>query len=283
MLAVGLALLASACWGVADFIAGLTSRRISALLVLLVQQAVGTAIAGAAVLIATEGLPNGRGILLSVLAGVAGAVALGAFYRALAVGTMSVVAPISASGVTLPVAFGIATGDTLSALIAIGLVMTVAGVVLASREVHDDGAPAGGSRASIGLALIAAVGFGTFFTVSDGAADESVLWLLVISRATAIVLLGAVIVATGERPAMPSRIDLRTLAIVGALDLAATGLYAVANTEGLLSVVAVVGSLYPVATVLLARFVLHERLRSVQLAGVVLAFAGVAAVVGGTA
>ena len=283
MLAVGLALLASACWGVADFVAGLKSRRLAALVVLLVQQAAGLVIVAVAVAAVGEGLPGGRAILLSVGAGVAGAVALGAFYRALAVGTMSVVAPISASGVTLPVAFGLATGDELGALVALGLVLTVVGVVLASREVHEDAAAAHGSRAAIGLALVAAAGFGAFFTLSDGAADESVLWLLVISRTTAVVLLVAALAAVRERPVPPSRADLPALALVGVLDLAATGLYALANTEGLLSVVSVVGSLYPVATVLLAWIVLRERLRGGQLAGVVIAFCGVAAVVGGTA
>jgi drug/metabolite transporter (DMT)-like permease len=281
VLAVGLALLASACWGVADFIAGLTSRRLAALLVLLVQQAVGGVIVAVVVLAAGEEPPGDRAIVLSVLAGVAGAVALGAFYRGLAVGTMSVVAPISASGVTLPVAFGIATGDEVGALVAVGLVLTIAGVVLASRERDEHGAPAA-SRASIGLALVAAAGFGAFFTLSDGAADDSVLWLLLISRTTAVILLALVIAATRTQPQVPRARDLWTLSLVGVLDLAATGLYAVANTEGMLSVVAVVGSLYPVATVLLARAILGERLRAAQLAGVVLAFAGIGVVIAGT-
>jgi drug/metabolite transporter (DMT)-like permease len=185
--------------------------------------------------------------------------------------------------VTLPVAFGIATGDDVATLVAVGLVLTVAGVVLASREAAE-GEQARASRQSVLLALVAAAGFGTFFTLSDGAADESVPWLLVISRTTAVVLLVAVlaVVARDGAVARPPRAVLPVLVLVGALDLAATGLYALANTKGLLSIVAVVGALYPVTTVLLARAVLGERLRSAQLAGVVLAFVGVAAVVGGT-
>src|SRR3712207_1766791 len=107
MLAVALSIAASACWGVADFGAGLLSRRASAVLILLVQQAVGVVIVGAIVLARSEGPPGGEAIALSVLAGAAGAFALGCFYRALAVGTMSVVAPISAAGVTLPVVVGV--------------------------------------------------------------------------------------------------------------------------------------------------------------------------------
>jgi uncharacterized membrane protein len=251
------------------------------LVVLLVQQAVGVVIAGALIAATGDGLPGSKAVLLSLAAGAAGALALGAFYRALAVGTMSVVAPISASGVTLPVAVGIATGDRPSTVQAVGLVLTVVGVVLASREVHA-GAPPAGARTSVVLALLAAVGFGSFFTLADGAAEDSVLWLLVISRTTAVVLLAGILAATGAGGAV-ARLAPRTVAtlmLVGALDLAATGLFALASTEGELAVVAVVGSLYPVATVLLARLVLDEQLRGPQWAGVALAFAGVAAVAG---
>lgn len=281
MLAVGLALAASACWGVADFTAGLLSRRLSAVLILLIQQAFGVLVVAVVVLARTEGPPDGRAIALSLLAGLAGAIALGCFYRALAVGTMSVVAPISASGATLPVVVGIATGERPSALQAVGLAVTMIGVLLASREVHDGDEARDAARTSILLALVAAVGFGAFFTLSDAAADESVLWLLLVGRGVSVVLLVAVVAAAAERPARPARRDLATMCLVGALDLLATGLYAVANTEGLLAVVAVVGSLYPVTTVLLARVVLHERLRTAQAAGVLLAFLGVAAVAGG--
>jgi drug/metabolite transporter (DMT)-like permease len=250
--------------------------------VLLVGQAVGVAIAGAIIVAVGEGAPSGRAVLLSALAGAAGAIALGAFYRGLAVGTMSIVAPISASGVTLPVAVGIATGDRPSALQAAGLAITVVGIVLASREAEQvaEGRAGGTSRRSVALALVAAVGLGLYFTLSDPAADESVLWLLLVARTTAVVLLTGAAVAVRASVAMPPR-DLGTLALIGVLDLTATGLYGLANTEGLLSVVAVVGALYPVTTVLLARTVLHERLARMQAAGVALAFTGVAAVAAG--
>jgi drug/metabolite transporter (DMT)-like permease len=215
-----------------------------------------------------------------VLAGLTGALALGTFYRALAVGTMSVVAPISASGVTLPVVVGVATGDRPSAIQAVGLAITFTGVILASREVHEGEDGGGGSRQSIVLALIAAVGFGLFFTLTDAVADDSILWLLLLGRCASVLVLVA-LVAVRPPAVRPSRADLLPLAAIGALDLLATGLYALAMTEGLLSVVAVIGALYPVATLLLARGLLKERLRRGQQAGVVLAFAGVAAVAAG--
>jgi drug/metabolite transporter (DMT)-like permease len=248
--------------------------------VLLGQQLAGGLIAAAVIVAAGEALPGGRAVWLSLVAGLTGAVALGAFYRALAVGTMSIVAPISASGVTLPVVVGIAGGDRPSALQAAGLAVTVAGVMLASREVHEDAGLAKASRQSIVLALLAAVMFGVFFILTDTVADDSILWLLLLARSASVVALMA-IVAVRPPAIRPTRTDLGPLAAIGALDLAATGLYALALTEGLLSVVAVVGALYPIATVLLARGILKERLQRVQAIGVVLAFLGVAAVAAG--
>jgi drug/metabolite transporter (DMT)-like permease len=226
-----------------------------------------------------EPLPDTRAVVFSLLAGIAGVMGLAGFYRALAIGTMSIVAPISATGVALPVIVGVATGDRLSTVVSAGLVMTVAGVILASREQHEDAGRAATGRLSIGLALLAAVGFGTYFTLADVAADGSVLWLLLLSRIVVLPAMAAAVLVA--RPPMPRRGDLVTLAGAGLLDVSATGLYGVATTKGALSTVSVVGALYPVATVLLARMVLSERLRPIQAAGVAAAFAGVALIVAG--
>jgi drug/metabolite transporter (DMT)-like permease len=223
--------------------------------------------------------PSLRAILASLGAGAAGATALGCFYRALATGTMSVVAPISATGVALPVVVGVLTGDALSAVVSAGLALAVAGVLLASREPAADGTgPAPGARrASVGLALIAALGFGTYFVLSDVAADESVLWLLLLARLVAL----PVLVPLALRAPRPAAGDAWPLLVAGTLDVSATGLYGLANREGSLSIVAVVGSLYPVMTVLLARVVLRERLARVQAVGVAAALAGVALIAAG--
>jgi drug/metabolite transporter (DMT)-like permease len=273
------------CWGVADFAGGLFSRRLPAAVVLLCQQAAGGAICAVVIVATASSLPEGRTVWLSLLAGSAGAIALGAFYRALAVGTMSIVAPISASGVVVPVIVGVAGGDRPTALQAAAIPVIFAGVILASREAHEreDGelsAAGRASRTSIGLAFFAALAFGVYFSITDAVAEDSVLWLLLLGRIAAIALLVAFLTARppGVRPQPP---DLAKLAVVGGLDLLATGLYALATTEGLLSIVAVVGSLYPIATVLLARAILGERLRREQQAGVALAFLGVAAVAAG--
>ncbi len=279
MVPVLLALAASSCWGVADFLGGLQTKRLPVPVVLCLVEGTGLVLVLAITLGTGEPLPGTRAALLSVAAGIAGVIALGSFYRALAIGTMSIVAPISATGVALPVVVGIATGDRLSTLVAAGLAITVTGVVLASREQHADAEQEAVGRLSVTLALVAAVGFGSYFVMSDAAADDSVLWLLVLSRVIPVPALAAFAAARGMRPP-PSR-RLWLLVLAGTLDCGATGLYGLANTKGALSIVAVVGSLYPVMTVLLARGVLGERIRPVQQLGVAAALTGVAMIAAG--
>jgi drug/metabolite transporter (DMT)-like permease len=271
---IAYALAASACWGSADFLGGLKAKRHSALAVLFTIEIAGLLVAGIAMAIAQDPFPSTRATLCALGAGTAGIVALGAFYRALAIGTMSIVAPISATGVALPVIVGIATGDRPGPIVIAGLVVTTLGVILASREVHDDAEQAAAGRAAIILALMAAVGFGTYFIGADVAADESVLWTVLLGRLVAVPFVGAALFARGVP--LPRGGDLWILGLAGVVDLSATALYGVANTHGDLSIVSVVGSLYPIATVVLARAVLQERVRTVQAVGVMAALSGVA-------
>jgi drug/metabolite transporter (DMT)-like permease len=281
MLAVALGLSSALCWGLADFLGGLQSRSVRVLAVLLVSQAAGLIAIAVALAIAQPDLPPVGDLWPPAAAGLAGALALSAFYRALAIGTMSIVAPISSTGAALPVIVGIATGDRPSAVQVLGIVAAVGGVVLASRELDEDrpttAAPA---RASIGLALMAALGFGAFFIGMKAGADASVPWALLAARAASVTAVLVVVVALRvPLPAAPRRLG--ALALVGLLDAGANGLYAAAATEGLLSVVAVLGALYPVSTVLLARAVLGERVRRIQEVGIVAALAGVALIAAG--
>jgi uncharacterized membrane protein len=279
MTPVLLSLAASCCWGVADFIGGLQTRRIAIPVVLAMVEGTGLVLVLIVIAATGEPFPGGRAVVLSLVGGVGGVLALGCFYRALSIGTMSIVAPISATGVALPVIVGIATGDRLSALVSAGLAVTVVGVILASREAHEDAGRAAAGRLSIGLALIAAVGFGSYFVLSDAAADDSIVWFLVLSRVIPVPALIALAWRRGMSTPAPRTALL--LAVGGTLDCGATGLYALANTKGALSIVAVVGSLYPVMTVVLARAVLGERIRPVQGDGVAAALAGVAMIAGG--
>jgi len=281
MAAVVLGLSSAICWGLADFVGGLQSRRVRVLAVLLVSQGAGLAAIAIGLVIARPPAPPLGDLWPAAAAGLAGALALSAFYRALAIGTMSIVAPISSTGAALPVIVGIATGDRPSALQLAGVVAAVIGVVLASRELDQDQPTlAAPTRASIALALVAAVGFGTFFIGMDAGADASVAWSLLAARVASVAaVLVAVAVVRVPLPTTPHRLG--ALAVVGLLDAGANGLYAWASTQGLLSVVAVLGALYPISTVVLARVVLGERVRPIQEVGIVLALAGVALIAAG--
>ena len=272
---------AAACWGVSDFTGGLFSRRLSALVVLLIIELSGLVVL-LTVLAATQEGPPPRDTVLVGLAAVEEAEAENARRtRGLAIGTMSIVAPISATGAAIPVVVGVATGDALTLLIGLGLATAMAGVILASREQTEGEQERADSRLSILLAVGAAIGFGTFFVLYDSVSDESTLWAMLCIRGVGVPVIGAIVLFT--RPSVPGRRDTGILAAAGLLDLSATGLYALANREGALSIVGVVGSLYPVATVLLARVVLGERVRPLQQAGVVLAFVGVGLISAGSA
>ena len=276
MVAVLTALAASSCWGVADFFGGLQSRRLSVVTVTLGVEGAGLAIVAVLVAVTATPPPDAGQAVWAMAAGVSGVVGLGAFYRALAVGTMSIVAPVSSMGVALPVLVGLASGDRLSAAQSAGLACAVAGVLLAGRE-RDE---AGASTRGLALALAAAVGFGGYFVGAAQAAEGGVLWTLLLGRAAAMPVLAAVGAATGAR-LVPAARDAARLAAIGALDLSATGLYALATTKGELAIVSVLGALYPVTTVILARGVLGERLTRAQDLGVLAALAGVALIAAG--
>jgi uncharacterized membrane protein len=281
VIAIALGLSSSLCWGLADFLGGLQSRRVAVLAVLLLSQATGLVGITLALLIVQPEAPAFADVWPAAIAGVAGAVALAAFYRALAIGTMSIVAPISATGAAVPVIVGIATGDRPSALQLAGIVAAVIGVVFASRELDEDRpATAVPGRQSVLLALVAALGFGTFFVALDEAASASVPWAMFTTRLASVVAVLVVVVALRVKmPRSPRRLGI--IALAGLLDIGANGLYAWGTTKGLLSVVAVVGALYPVATVVLARVFLHERVRRVQEAGIVIALTGVVLIAAG--
>jgi len=283
MFAFALGLSSSICWGLADYLGGTQARRVPLATVMLVSQATGLVGVAIYAALSGEGAPGIVSLLPAAGGGAAGAAALTAFYRGLSIGTMSIVAPISATGAIVPVAVGIATGDRPGAIQIAGMALAVMGVVLASREARmEDSDAADSSRLSILLALVAALGFGSFFVGVHASAGHSVLWSLVAARSSAFVLLGAGAIALRKEVRMAPATAL-PLMLVGALDLTANALFAIASTKGLLSLVAVLGSLYPVATVLLARALLGERVRRVQEIGIVLALTGVALIAGGGA
>ena len=224
-------------------------------------------------------LPGDPRILYAVLAGAVGCGGLYCFYRGLAVGAISIVVPVSALCVLLPVLTGLALGEVLHPLQGLGMVVAVGGGVMASLEKN---AAANKKRLAAGIlpALGAALGFGAFFVVMDLAAAADPLWAAMVSRSTFFLfLLPAVLL---KRPCLKIKpTHLPAVFTIGILDATAALAYATATTKGLLSLVAVISSLYPAVSVILAAFFLKERLRGLQFFGVVLAIAGVALISAG--
>jgi drug/metabolite transporter (DMT)-like permease len=241
VLAAILALASSISWGTADFLGGLQSRRHALLAVLGLSQGLALAILVVAVLAGAPTEHDTAATLWAAGVGGLGLLGLVAFYRALSIGTMSVVAPISATGVAIPVLVGLASGERPGSLQVAGIVLACCGVGFSAPAEPSTPAPA--RRADVVLLLAACAVF---------------------------------------RPKLPSEpIALGAIAAVGVLDLLANLLFVLAASRGLLSVVGVLGSLYPAVTVVLARFVLHERLTRMQNTGVLITLAGVVALAAG--
>lgn len=287
LLALTLSLCCSLSWGVSDFLGGFLGRRVALRTVLLFSQGTGLGI-GLALALAFGGpLAWDTGLLIALGAGVCSVGGVAALYRALSIGTMGVVAPIAATSALLPVLYGLALGERPGPLQAVGMAIALAGVITTSRESRRD-PPAGSDRRAIPLALLAALGFGLVQILLAEGASTNVWWTIGIMRVGSIAAL-CLFVATLREQAPPAqaerdgspRLPIGLLLLTGALDVSAAVFYATATTHGLRSVVAVLGSLYPVVTVLLARAVLHERLARHQAAGAVATLAGVVAVAAG--
>ena len=274
---LALALASSVVWGAADFSGGSLTRRLPTFAVTVVSQAAGFAVL--LVALGVRGEVTGRSLWLGVLAGFGGGTGLAAFYRALSIGTMSVVSPLAACGAVVPFAIAIAAGDRPSALSLAGAAAALAGAVLASVE--ERRAESADRARAIVLAVFAALALGVFvYFLGLGSRQGDVLSTLVGARVGSLAVLLAL---TGVTRA-PLRLAPRSVlpvAAVGLADVSANALFALASSRGLLSLVAVLGSLYPIVTVLLAHVLLGERLTRAQQAGVVVALAGVAAIAGG--
>jgi drug/metabolite transporter (DMT)-like permease len=276
MLAAVLALGSALSWGVSDFLGGLQSRRHGPLAVLMISQGCALAMIVAAIVAGAPTKHDAAATAWAAAAGVVDILGFAAFYRALAIGTMSMVAPLSATGAVIPVLVGLASGERPRVWQIAGIVMAVAGVMLAVRAtgLPDRRARVDG-RAATMLALLSAVGFGSYFAAIDRAEPHGDLaWILLAARTPEVLLLLAACAVRRPRlPATPGALG--AMAAIGAFDLLAGLLFILATGRDLLSVVSVLAALYPAVTVLLARAVLHERLTRMQAAGVLIALAGV--------
>lgn len=271
---VVLALSSALVYGAADFCGGLASRRAGALAVVALSQAVGL---GALLLLlpVLGGAPTAADLWWGAAAGVAGAVGLAVFYRALADGVMSVVAPVTAvCAAAVPVLLGLGLGERLTTTGLVGVGLALVAVPLVAAE---GGLPTLRTARQAGLvpALVAGAAFGLFFVLLDQPSSASGLWPLVGARLASLALVTVLALASRSALTLPRRV-LPLTAVAGVLDMAANALFLLAAREGLLAVAGVLASLYPVSTVLLAQAVLRERLGGVQVGGLLTAVAAVA-------
>jgi drug/metabolite transporter (DMT)-like permease len=273
-----LALLAAVIWGSTDFAGGSAAKRLGSAAVLLLSTTLALPVLVVVTVLSGDLRADGGVVGWGVLAGISGSLGITCLYQGLATGVMGVVAPISGTAVIVPVVVGVASGDELSALQAVALVVAIVGIVLTGGP-QVRAFRSGGHRPVL-WALAAAVLLGfTFVSLAEGA-STSAATTITVQRAV-YVLVTAAVVVLARQVARPTRTELAPLAVIGAGDLTANALFALASREGELAVVAVLASLYPVTTVLLARRLQHERLQRLQVIGVIAAFVGVAGVVAG--
>ncbi|KUO16772.1 DMT family transporter [Streptomyces dysideae] len=272
-----LALASAMVLGSADFVGGLATKRASAFVIVLWSNTAGllTALAFAGAL--SRGGTSWSEAAWGGLAGLCGSLGAMLLYHALANGVMSLVAPTTAAAAAaLPVIAGVLLGDRLTALAVVGVVCALASVLLVSLNGESSAESADRRKAlrTLGIALLAGAGFGLFFVFLARTPSDSSLWPLVWARCASLTLL----LGLGLARRTPLRLSgrPRQLALLsGALDMGSSVLYLVAVRDGSLAVVGLLASLYPISTVLLARFVLGERIRGIQHAGVLLAVGSV--------
>ena len=295
MSGIGLALASALSWGSGDFLSGLMSRRLPLALVLLLSQGTGLPLMALVVGVRWSGgvgPGNWQFVPDALLAALFGQIGLAALFRGMAMGSISIVAPISATSAAVPVLVGLATGERPTVLQAIGVALALAGVALASLPpVSNDAASATGGPDALGrteeapaqrrmatgagFGLLAALGFGLFYVALRRASADDPFWPVLVQRAGSVVLLLAVSAVLRPRLAVTGR-SAAVLALAGILDVSANVLYGAASVSGIGGLAAVVASLYPVVTVALAAVFVRERLARPQRAGVVAALAGVA-------
>jgi drug/metabolite transporter (DMT)-like permease len=267
-----LGLASAITYGAADFLGGFVTRRTSVFSVMVVSQLFGTSLLFVALPFFLEDGPTDRALIFGALAGIGGAAGVGLFYKGLSIGRMSVLAPVTAVlSASFPVLFGLLTGDRPEVLALGGVVLAVAAVALISSS------PGSGSRdrpAGLPLAFGAGIGFGLFFILLAQTGEGAGLWPLVSGRLSSLAAM-VVMALVARRSMRPAPGTVLQIGAAGVLDVAANIFYLLSTRHGLLSIVAVVTSLYPASTVVLARFVLHERLGPVQVVGLGVAAAGV--------
>jgi len=280
-----LALVSATLYGAADFLGGLAARRAPVIPVVTLAQGTGVVLLLALMPLLPPASPSIADLSWGAAAGLAGGAGVAWLYRALAIGTMAIVAPVTAvSAVAIPVAVGLILGERPGALTLIGIITALLSIVLVSQQPAEHGAeaPPGTSALrmprGVGIALLSGVAIGLFYLCLARTEADAGLWPLVAARVASTSVFAVGTVATGASLRLSS--SALTLAIVGgALDVAANAVYLLAARRGALAVVVTLVSLYPASTVLLAKVFLGERFSRVQAAGIACALAAVLLIV----
>jgi drug/metabolite transporter (DMT)-like permease len=278
-----LALASAFVYGAADFLGGLTARRAGTIAVVLVSQGTGLALLGLTLPLLPGSSPKDSDWIWSGVAGLTGGVGVALLYRALAVGTMAIVAPVTAvCAVALPVLVAVALGERPGARATAGIALAIGAIILVSQQETASEAATGssGSRRTSGLrlALASGVAIGLFFLSLARTSADAGLWPMLVARVVSVTLFAAFVLIRRQSVRMPRSVAVIVL-IGGGLDMLANVLYLLASRLGPLSVVVTLSSLYPASTVLLARVVLGERLSGRQTIGICCALVAVVLIV----
>jgi drug/metabolite transporter (DMT)-like permease len=281
VLAAILALGSATLYGAADFLGGLAARRAHTGAVVLISQASGLIALAVLLPFLPDAAPVRADLAWGAVAGVAVGAGLALLYRALAVGSMAVVAPTTAvCAVVIPLAAALLLGERPGPATLVGIVLALLSIVLVSqpRVASGDRRAAAGRAPGLGLALLAGVGIGVFFFTLARAAPAAGLWPLLAARAVAVAMFGTAAIV-GRHP-LRMAAPVATMVIAGGVvDMLANALYLLATHHGPLSVVVTLSSLYPASTVALALAVLGERLGTLQGIGIACALIAVLLIV----
>jgi len=271
----GLSLAAAASWGAADFSGGLATKRVNPFGVVVVAHGTGLLFMLLLALLAKEPVPSRISLLWGMAAGLVGGIGLAALYKALAIGKMGVNAPLSAViAALLPLLFSFSTEGLPRPLQLVGFVLALISIWLIAAQPG-----ASGGREGLGLAVVAGIGFSGFLLFSKLAGAHALFWPLVFARLASLLLMLAIVLIS--RPEWkPAKRALPYMLVAGVLDSGANALYVAATQHGRLDVAAVLSSLYPASTVILARVLLKERLSQPQSAGIVAALIAVPLIAG---
>ncbi|HEX2249303.1 MAG TPA: DMT family transporter, partial [Gemmatimonadales bacterium] len=281
-----LAIASAAFYGAADFAGGLATRRAAAIPVVLFSQASGLVLLALMLPLLPAASPSRLDFLWGAVAGLTGGVGVALLYKALAVGTMAVVAPTTAvCAVAIPVIVSVVLGERPVPLAVVGMVLALASIVLVSWQqttpVTDQATrSAGGLPPGVALALVSGVAIGLFFLALARTERAAGMWPILAARTVSVTLFGSLAIAARQNLRMGA--PTATMVIVaGVVDMIANAFYLIAAREGPLSTVVTLSSLYPASTVLLARVILGERLNSWQITGVGCALTAIVLIVSG--